>query len=178
MAYRGLGAREVVRVLLPAVFLGVLDGHPPRETGTSAQVIYLGLLQFAVGYPRFGDRDVRAGWLLHAVARLYLREVGLDRVAEFLTATTTSALRRVFGFATSGACGIERVSGRALSMFWDSGRALARPVGWAEGLPCLISTQGSRFEADFALSRDEAFSSLLRRWFLAAQARRVALGKR
>ena len=79
------------------------------------------------------------------------------------TATTTSALRRVFGFATSGACGIERVSGRALSMFWDSGRALARPVGWAEGLPCLISTQGSRFEADFALSRDEAFSRLLRR---------------
>ena len=48
------------------------------------QIIYLGLLQFAVGYPRFGDRDVRAGWLLHAVARLYLREVGLDRVAEFL----------------------------------------------------------------------------------------------
>ena len=87
MAYRGLGAREVVRVLLPAVFLGVEDGHPPRETGTSAQVIYLGLLQFAVGYPRFGDRHVRAGcdvWLLHAAARLYLREVGLDRVAEIL----------------------------------------------------------------------------------------------
>ena len=84
-----LGAREVVRVLLPAVFLGVLDGHPPREMagGVSAQVIYLGLLQFAVGYPRFGDRDVRTGcdrWLLHAGARLYLREVGLDRVAEIL----------------------------------------------------------------------------------------------
>ena len=79
-----LGAREVVRVLLPAVFLGVEDGHPPRETGTSAQVIYLGLLQFAVRYPRLGDRDVRAGWLLHAGARLYLREVGLDRVAEIL----------------------------------------------------------------------------------------------
>ena len=89
MAYRGLGAREVVRVLLPAVFLGVEDGHPPREVagGLSAQVLYLGLLQFAVGYPRFRDRDVRAGcdrWLLHAAARLYLREVGLDRVAEIL----------------------------------------------------------------------------------------------
>ena len=31
-------------------------------------------------------------------------------------ATTTNALRRDFGFATSGACGIERVSGRVLSM--------------------------------------------------------------
>ena len=90
MAYRGLlGAREVVRVLLPAVFLGVFDGHPPREVagGFSAQVLCLRLLQFAVRYPRFGDRDVRAGcdvWLLHAAARLYLREVGLDRVAEIL----------------------------------------------------------------------------------------------
>ena len=68
-----LGAREVVRVRLKAVFLvaRVEDGHPPREVnsghwtlvavGLSAQVIYLGLLKFAVGYPRFGDRDVRAG---------------------------------------------------------------------------------------------------------------------
>ena len=58
-----LGAREVVRVLLPAVSLNVEDGHPPREVagGFSAQVIYLGLLQFAVRYPRFGDRHVRAG---------------------------------------------------------------------------------------------------------------------
>ena len=81
-----LGAREVVRVLLPAALpFVVFDGHPPRETGgVAVQVIYLGLLQFAVGYPRFGDRDVRAGWLLHAGARLYLREVGLDRVAEIL----------------------------------------------------------------------------------------------
>ena len=85
-----LGAREVVRVLLEAALPFVVeDGHPPREVagGLSAQVLYLGLLQFAVGYPRFGDRDVRAGcdrWLLHAAARLYLREVGLDRVAEIL----------------------------------------------------------------------------------------------
>ena len=90
MAYRGLlGAREVVRVLLPAILLYVQYRHPPREVagGFSAQVIYLGLLQFAVRYPRFGDRDVRAGcdvWLLHAAARLYLREVCLDRVAEIL----------------------------------------------------------------------------------------------
>ena len=86
---RGLGAREVVRVLLPAALpFVVFDGHPPRETGgVAVQVIYLGLLQFAVRYPRFGDRDVRAGcdvWLLHAAARLYLREVDLDRVAEIL----------------------------------------------------------------------------------------------
>ena len=39
-----LGAREVVRVLLPAVLLvaRVEDGHPPRETGgVAVQVIYL-----------------------------------------------------------------------------------------------------------------------------------------
>ena len=87
--YRELGAREVVRVLLPAILLYVLYRHPPREVagGFSAQVLFLGLLQFAVRYPRFGDRHVRAGcdvWLLHAAARLYLREVGLDRVAEIL----------------------------------------------------------------------------------------------
>ena len=32
--YRELGAREVVRVLLPAALpFVVFDGHPPRETG-------------------------------------------------------------------------------------------------------------------------------------------------
>ena len=94
-----LGAREVVRVLLPAALpFVVFDGHPPRETGgVAVQVIYLGLLQFAVRYPRFGDRDVRAGWLLHAVARRDLREtrrgrVLLDRVAEILERRTGSPI--------------------------------------------------------------------------------------
>ena len=62
--YRELGAREVVRVLLEAALPFVVeDGHPPREVagGVSAQVIYLGLLQVAVRYPHFGDRDVWAG---------------------------------------------------------------------------------------------------------------------
>ncbi len=38
-----LGAREVVRVLLPAALpFVVFDGHPPRETGgVAVQVIYL-----------------------------------------------------------------------------------------------------------------------------------------
>ena len=37
----------------------------------------------------------------------------------------------------------ERVSRRALSMIWDPGRALARPEGWAGGLPCLVSLSGA-----------------------------------
>ena len=84
--YRELGACEVVRVLLKAVVIVVEDGHPPREVAGSfsAQVLCLRLFQFAVRYPRFGDRDVRAGGPFHAAARLYLREVGLDRVAEIL----------------------------------------------------------------------------------------------
>ena len=81
MAYRGLlGAREVVRVLLPAALpFVVFDGHPPREAG---------------GVAVHGRREARDATM----------------------ATTTNALRRDFGFATSGACGIERVSGRVLSM--------------------------------------------------------------
>ena len=61
------------------------------------------------------------------------------RPAIATTATTTSALRRVdLVFATSGACERAHIW-RALSMNKGSGRALARPVGWAGGLPCLIS---------------------------------------
>ena len=92
MAYRGLlGAREVVRVLLETVVVGVEDRHPPREArGVPVQVLLMGFPQAAARYPRVGDRDMRAGGRLHAVALCNLRETGdlgrviLDCVAEVL----------------------------------------------------------------------------------------------
>ena len=60
MPYQGLGAREMVRVRLKAVILGVEECHPPREArGISVQVILMRLPQAAVRDPRVGDRDVR-----------------------------------------------------------------------------------------------------------------------